>query len=176
MPWVCPCVCAIWIQLYFGAAPQHSDETVWLVCESPLARTYSDVCEGCERVHPSFKSPLDIHALFKVSLLPFPGGLLREFFNVRGNGNTLWLLEIRLLICYCKLKLFVFKPQLLFQLTHISDRNILLELTQMLKHTVQPLSPLFFCCLIRHESGSGRGHCSLKSCSKLTACIQPLLF
>ena len=58
----------------------------------------------------------------------FPGRLLREFFNVKGNGNTLWLLKIRLLICHCKLKLFVFKPQLLFQLTHISDRNISFKL------------------------------------------------
>lgn len=70
-------------------------------------------------------------------------GFLREFFNVKGNENTPWLLKIRLLICYCKLKLFVFKPQLLFQLTRISDRNISFELTQMWRTVVFLFSPPF---------------------------------
>lgn len=83
----------------------------------------------------SFTSPLDIHVLFKVSLPPFPGGLLREFFNVKGNGNALWLLEIRLLICYCKLKLFVFKPQLFcFNSPTSQTQNPSLELTRTLGH------------------------------------------
>lgn len=117
-----------------------------------------------------FTSPLDIHALFKVSLPPFPGGLLREFFNVKGNGNALWLLEIRLLICYCKLKLFVFKPQLFcFNSPTSQTLKPIVGINPDAGAADASPSPTTFCRSARHESESGKGHCSLRS-HKLKAC------